>query len=582
MSEFEFSPAVARALDDYGPAAAGGPDWDDVVRRTGRRRRRAPFLLVAAIAALVALSLTTPLGSAIRDTIAGFASWLDGTPGTPASPDEQRAFEESNGSWVGFPGSPQLRRLIQTDVEGIRLELFGFRSGDSLCIRVVASGAAHDSTIECAPVSDLENDDVPVRVLLADWGVGQGDKTKTIGFDTFRASLGQVTAGIAADGVSSIELTDDQGVHEVEPSSNAFLYVSPRPDVLQRVTQVRAQLVGGGSVDVPFNPALRAPSPAIGNPSGVPGGPTHIERVLEGGTIGWLERREARGEPMSSLSRGLPGGDDVEFGRVLTPDPDNGIRVALTVSRGDHGVCSWVIERKGASGGCMGREGSLFQHAPFTGGYSVAGAGAQYAVFAGVASDDVSRLAIFTSTGDTIAVALNDNAYLASVALARLPAKLVAYDTSGRVIGIEDEAGDAEAPSTPAGQPIVRLSAAAGDSSLELRALRTREGGQCWFARYKGSATGESGACIGADWSTAPLRVGWSENPPLFVYGRAREDIQTITLRYADGETEQFEPGRYGYVLYTIPPAHRERGHELIELIGRGADGKVVGQVGAR
>jgi hypothetical protein len=193
----------------------------------------------------------------------------------------------------------------------------------------------------------------------------------------------------------------------------------------------------------------------------------------------------------------------------------------------------------------------------------------------------VARLAIFTSTGNTIPVALHDNAYLAQVALARLPAKLVAYDADGRVIGIE-EAGDREPPATPTGEPIVQLSATAGESSLELRALRTKEGGQCWFARYRGPANGQSGSCVGPDWTTAPLRVGWHGNPPLFVYGRARDDIKRITLRYADGQTQQIEPGRYGYVLYTIPPAHREEGHELIGMIGRGADGEVVARVDAR
>jgi hypothetical protein len=587
MTETEFSPAVARALEDYAPPALRSGQWEDVLRRARPPRRKPLFLLAAAVAVLVGLAFGTPLGSAIRDTFAGFSAWLEGTPGTPASPDEQRAFEQASGSWVEFPGSPQLRRLIQTHVDGVNYALFGFRSGDSLCIRVVASGAAQGSTIECAPVADLENDDAPVRVLLADWGVGRGDKTKTVGFDTLRAPLAQVTAGIAADGVSSVELTDDLGSHRVEPSSNSFLYVAPRPDVGQLVTKVHAELAAGGSVDVPFNPALRAPNPAIGNPSGVPGGPTHVDRVLPGGTIGWLDRREERGEPLSSLSHHLAGLPKPEFGRVVTPDPAGAFRVAVWITA-DNGVCSAVIERAGASGGCIGALGHLFEpiarpgaraRPPFTGGYSVAGAGAQYAIFGGLASDDVARLAIFTSTGNTIPVALHDNAYLASVALARMPAKLVAYDADERVVGIEDEGGDNEPPATPVGEPILQLSATAGESSLELRAVRTKEGGQCWFARYK---TGESGSCVGPDWANAPLRVGWSENPPLFVYGRAREDIRTITLRYADGDSEQIEPGQYGYVLYTIPPEHRDKAHELVELIGRGADGEVVARLGAR
>ena len=44
---------------------------------------------------------------------------------------------------------------------------------------------------------------------------------------------------------------------------------------------------------------------------------------------------------------------------------------------------------------------------------------------------------IFTATGDRIPVPLRDNAYLIEVAFARFPAKVVAYDAEGRVIGIE-------------------------------------------------------------------------------------------------------------------------------------------------
>lgn len=590
MSDREFSSAVAEALEAYAPAAPGPGNWEDVLARTAPPRRRPVFMLAAAAAILVVLAFGTPLGSAIRDTFAGFAAWLQGTPGTPATPAEQQAFEDANArSWVAFPGSPQLRRLARTQVDGVDVDLFGFRSGDSLCIRVVASGEAHDGTIECAPVADLQNDDAPVRVLVADWGVGKGDKTATVGFDTFTSSLVQVTAGIAADGVRSVELTDDQGTHQVEASANSFLYVAPKPDVGQRVTQVRAQLADGSAVAVPFSPAPRAPVPSFGPSEGTPAGPTHVDRVLDGGTIGWLDRREERGEPLSSLSHELPGLPSPEWGRVLTPDPGGSFRVAVWITAED-GVCSAVIERRGAGGGCIGRLGHLFEQVPrpgapprppFTGGFSVAGAGAQYAVLGGVASDDVARLEIFTSTGDTIPVALRDNAYVAEVALARLPAKLVAYDDAGRVIGIENESTGQEGPATPAGEPILELSASADGSSIELRAVRTKEGGQCLFTRLKGEHTGFSSGCTPLNWVRSPLRVVWSGSPALFVYGRAREDIRTIILRYADGDTQEIEPGKDGYVLYTVPPEHRAKGHELVELIGRGAGGEVVDRVGA-
>jgi hypothetical protein len=85
--------------------------------------------------------------------------------------------------------------------------------------------------LTCAPVDELRHDDVPVRVLLADRGVGTGDKRETLGFDTYTSARAQVTAGIAADGVQAIELVDDHGSHSVDAISNAFLYVAERPEV---------------------------------------------------------------------------------------------------------------------------------------------------------------------------------------------------------------------------------------------------------------------------------------------------------------------------------------------------------------
>ena len=586
--EAEFSPAVARALRGYAAESDANGDWQDVLRRANvgprRRRSRLAFGLAAAAAVLTALSLATPLGSAIRDTVADFSAWLQGTPGQPVSAEEQRAFEEENArSYAAFPGSPELRRLIRTEVDGVSYDLLGFRSGNSLCIRVVASGDEAGSTTECAPVDDLRADDAPVRVLLADWGVGRGDKTATIGFDTYRAPHARVTAGIAADGVTSVELVDDAGPHKVDTAANSFLYISQRPDVDQLVTHVRARLADGRTVGVPFTPALWGPSPGFGGAAGEePGGPTHVERVLHGGTIGWLDRREERGEPLDTVPDALFV-DNAEFGRVLRPDPASSKRIVVTISKveigpghGEPGVCYAEIARGGSGGGCIGEPGKLFrQGPPFTGGYSVTGAGSQYASFAGLASDEVARLEIFTATGNRITVPLRDNAYLAEVALARMPAKLVAYDAEGRVIGIQETPHE-EGPSTPVGEPILRLSAKAEGSSLELIAVRTKEGGQCWFARGRGEARVNAGSCIGKDWRLAPLRVGWLPDPPIFLYGRAREDIERITLRYADGDEQQIEPGRYGYVLFVIPEQHRTETGRLVELAGLDSHGEVV------
>jgi hypothetical protein len=160
--------------------------------------------------------------------------------------------------------------------------------------------------------------------------------------------------------------------------------------------------------------------------------------------------------------------------------------------------------------------------------------------------------------------------------------KLVAYDAQGRVIGIETTPRDEESQHPVPGD-VVRMSATAdGVGTLELRANKTREGGECWSVRGRGEAAVNAGACVGASWTYAPLRLGTVPNVPVFLYGRVRPDVRRLTLRYADGERGEITPGERGYVLTALPESHRESGHELVEVVGYGADGKVIARLSLR
>jgi hypothetical protein len=589
-AQFEFDPAVARALERYAPLGDQGGDWQAQLKeaRPARPKTRRAVAVGALLGTVLLLGLATPLGGAIRQAVSDFSDWVAGTPGTPVSAEEQRAFDEENArSWVGFPGSPKLRRLIRTEVDGVTYDLIGFRSGGALCIRVTATGEVEGTRLTCAPVGELRQDDVPVRVLLADWGVGRGDKQETIGFDVYHSARAQVTAGIAADGVETVELVDDHGTHRVPARSNAFLYVAERPEVAQRVTHVRAELEDGRVVGVPFTVSPSGPTAGFGSGSGEPGGPTKVERVINNGSIGWIERREERGEVLDDAMRKRIGTfKRIDFGRVMAPDPGSAKRIVVALGEiegvGAHpgvmGICSTLVTHGIVTGGCMPL-GDMFPRAPFTFGYSVSGAGDQYATFAGLASDDVARLEIFTATGNRVDVPLRDNAFLRDVALARLPARVVAYDAQGRVIGIERTPRD-EGPQRIIPTPILELSATVpGVGTLELRANETREGGECWAARSTGTVTVNVGACVTKDWTFAPLRVSTLADPAVFVYGRARSDIRHLELRYADRTTREITPGERGYVLNVIPKEHREEGHQLVEIVGRGADGRVIARL---
>jgi hypothetical protein len=335
---------------------------------------------------------------------------------------------------------------------------------------------------------------------------------------------------------------------------------------------------------VPFSVAPYGPGPgALGGRAGEPGGPEKVERVVEGGTIGWFTRREERGEPLDEeLRETLMLVPETAFGRMLTPDPGSSKRMVITAGKNRHfplrptsepWLSYFLVGRGGRSGSGMPLD-DMFPRSSFTFTYGTVGGGDQFATFAGLASDDVARMEIFTATGERIPVPLRDNTYLIEVALARFPAKAVAYDAEGRVIGIE-RTQRSEGPATVVGEPTLRLSVAAPGASMELRTNRTKQGGECWFVNGTGTASVRTNSCTPKNWTEAPLRIGTAGEPPLFVYGRARSDIKRIEVRYGDGTKQVFPPGRDGYILERLPP-RPATAEGLSEIVGLDAAGKVV------
>jgi hypothetical protein len=586
----EFSPAVAELLDRFTPVPQVEPAWEALSRQLPREaqrgsRRRLIVVAAALAAATLALVVVTPLGGAVRRTLGDFSAWLQGTPGEPVSEEEQRAFDEANErSWGGFPGSPQLRQLAKIERDGVSYRLVGFRSEGALCLRVSARGEATGSTLVCAPVSELRNDESPARVLVADWSVGRGEKKRQIGFDILTSAYGQVTAGIAADGVDAVELVDDHGTHRVETQANAFIYVAERPEVGQRVTHVRAVLSDGSMLGVPLATSPVGPMGGFGsNTSGEPGGPTSVERHVRGGRIGWFELREERGEPVGDLLDKLAPFGRPEFARLLTPDPSSSKRIALAElpgglpgqpSRGPS-LCAYLITRGGTSGGCS-PVGNAFPRDPFSFGWSAMGGGDQFATFSGIASDDVARLEAFTATGNTISVPLADNTYLVEISLARLPVKLVAYDQEGRVIGIEQTPRE-EVTGRVIEPPIFEKTLDVPNvGTLKLRGYRTEDGGRCYYMRGTGGLRVSGGGCAPKEWNDGPVRVGPYGDPIAAAVGLARGDVARVVFRYADGREASFTPDENGFVLEALAPELRAPQKQLVEIRGERANGTVV------
>jgi hypothetical protein len=576
-------------LDLLAPAVAG-PDWSGVLKLAahGRRRARRRSALAVAVlaAALCGVLVATPLGGAIVHGLGGFSAWLTGQPGSPASKEEQRAFDEANArSWLKFPAGTQLRRLatVTDPAAGANVDLLGFRSKSTLCLRVVVRGKVRGGALSCAPLDELREAGAPVRVVLVDRGFGTGTKAAWYGVFRYHSSALQVTAGIAADGVRRVVLVDTSGRHTVRASSNAFLYVASKPEVGQRVRRIWAE-TDTSRIAVPFAPAPFTGGGAAAS-SRRPPGPTRVDRKVRVGTIGWLDRHEPRGEPLDvvpSHSLGVIKRHTV-FGRVIAPDPARPLRVAVTLSHSRHGtrptgLCTWLIMRGGGAGGGCAVRATVFARAPITSGIGLSSGSDQFATVAGLASDDVARIVAFLSGGQTMPVPLRDNVFVVYIARSRLPARLVAYDRERRVIGFTQTFRDDDSgPGSARGHARLLLHGVSPKgSTASLSVGRSTGGGNCMYLRLYESkhVQGTMVSCAGRTWRGPPLQLTGSNAG--FVAGRVRGDVATVVVRFADGGHATVAPTD-GFVLYTIPRRRLTRGHQAIAAVGRDAAGATVG-----
>jgi hypothetical protein len=566
-------------------------DWDEVVATSGLKRERARrrWAIGAAVAvAAVAVGVATPLGAAIGRGLDDFSAWLTGEPGTPASEREQQAFEAANArSWLRFPQGTRLRHLITAKAGAETVELLGFRAGSgTLCLRLSIKGDLPGRTMSCAPLAELRRSGGPARVLIADFSLGKGRKKAWYGIDRLQSSKLQITAGIAADGVRSIVLEDDTGRHDVPVSSNAFLHVLAEPEVGQRVKRVWARSEGG-LVPVPFAPTPFGIGP--GSPSRPAPSAPAIERKVEGGRIGWLEEREARGESLDVVPPGgLPGRarENAIFGRVLTPDPDRPFRMVVAVNtQRANGlpatVCVWpVTHAGGTSGGCM-HYSEAFDRGPILASASMRLGSDAFIMISGVASDDVARIDVLLADGQRAEVPLQDNAFVVDLPRANLPGRFVAYDDEDRVIGVTepwDDFGMHAGPARGRAKLLLRVSGPDGVRA-ELFIGPSTDGGECFFMKefFYRKQVGVSVGCGSPRWSGQALQLGASWTPPRLVSGRVRPDVRRVRVRFADGSTTTLTPTR-GYVLWAVPHKHVEAGSELVAFEGLDDDGNVLGR----
>jgi hypothetical protein len=164
-------------------------------------------------------------------------------------------------------------------------------------------------------------------------------------------------------------------------------------------------------------------------------GPSHVQRVLPRGTIQWLFRHEPRG--LSLAQARIPLGSlvgshwqPVRFARVLRPDPTTNIRIAVSlIGKRGLNICVTTFEASDSGGGCA--VGLLLK--PFDAQLS---GDTSFALLSGLASDSVARMTLFLANGSRLPVPLKDNAFAIRAPQREFPVNLVAYDSRGRVVGV--------------------------------------------------------------------------------------------------------------------------------------------------
>jgi hypothetical protein len=548
----EFSSLVFDQLDAYTPEPRGLPDWADVVARA--RRAQARGLIVALAAAL------TLFGSAAAVTAAlgGFDRWLSGEPGKPASSAEQEKFQEANGrSWATFPKDTKLRELIRSDVDGKSYVLFGFRSGDTLCLKLKAVSLGHSTGASCTPKATLAHATAPIVVVNRDWGLD----------DRHAHASAQVSFGIAADGVTRVDVSATDGSHRAAIGGNAYLFVENEPNTGNRVLAVSALSSNGRRTTIRFGKTYGLGWQAEKAARSLRG-PHRVEARIPHPTIGWYARGEHRGRSGKQLESTL---GIAPPGSYVKPDPLSDIVVGL-----DGNICL-VVVADGRGMGCNTRD-AFFALGPLN-VMTTGGGGAEGMVVAGAAADGIAKLTVFGSDGQTLAVSLRDNLFATRVALSQFPIRLVGYDRDGRVAAIRTLRSEFHGTLLPAAawsasSQKIQVRGPEG-ATATLHITRGTKLARCWITRF---STGQSRRGCKPTYATGPwvyADLVQQAGRDLFVIGNIRAPVKVVNLRFHDGRTITRRPTA-DLFLFAIPRAYLRTERQLAFVRGYDARGRLV------
>jgi hypothetical protein len=590
----DVEPLIVAGLDRLIPLPSGErADWHAVLATAGIRQRPRTTrvrlaLVVAALAAAGAIVVATPVGAALGHGLDVFSAWLTGSPGKPASQTEQRAFDQATRSWEGFPHGTELRRLAQTTVGGATFTLDGFRGSGSLCLRLGVTGSATARSLTCPPLSALRGSRQPALVVVANYGVG-ASRQSAAGPFSFAAPRFAATFGVVADGVQRVELAHSDGT-TTTASVNGDTFLAVERNAVP-VTHAWAVAAGRRvALSLTATPTLFGSSQTSG-PQLRARGPATVQRIVHGGSIGWFARRELRGVPVPPTVHHIVGVlPDVIFHREITPNTSAPERMVISVRpagdayfggrlRNKLQVCAEVVGGRFAAGGCW-PAGRVFSTAPFS--LAVAEQpGDQTVTLAGLASDDVAKLTLYLATGARVSVPLHDNGYISNAVLADYPARLVAYDRDGHVIGVKTlQSRGRHAPTGP--QPVAKAHwrSLIRTNVGEVFVARSTSGGTCYAIRVGAVMSGPT--CTPPPAATElQVGVGWN-NHRAEITGRAGSAVAHVVAHLRDGHTRTITPIK-GYILAALAPpdAAHPNADPVRSITAVATDGRVLTQPGS-
>jgi hypothetical protein len=129
---------------------------------------------------------------------------------------------------------------------------------------------------------------------------------------------------------------------------------------------------------------------------------------------------------------------------------------------------------------------------------------------------------------------------------------------------------------------LLRVSGPDG-ARFELLVGPSTDGGECMYVKHfvDRQHTGVGTSCAAPTWTGPALQLSTQFQPPRFVSGRVRSDIQKVRIRFADGSATTLTPTR-GYILWAAPEDRLDETTAVVGADGLGANGSVVARQSLR